>query len=181
MKKLLSLLLAAALLVSVLTGMPASASALAESSGGDIEETPGPNVYDDGRARPSSCGRLQVLDGKLCSAEGDPVMLRGVSSNSLITAESFINEPLFRELAQDDGVNLFRLAMYTYGVGIVGYCTGGSEERHKQDIALGVELARKHDMYVLIDWHILSDGDPQHLRRGGKAFLCGDGRDIPGL
>ena len=33
----------------------------------------------DGRDRPSSCGQLQVLDGKLCSEQGKPVMLRGVS------------------------------------------------------------------------------------------------------
>ena len=52
-------------------------------------------------------------------------MLRGVSFNGLITSESFLNEQLFQELAREDGVNLVRLAMYTYGVGIVGYCTKG--------------------------------------------------------
>lgn len=118
------------------------------------------NSYADGRARPSSCGRLQVVNGKLCSEQGTPVMLRGVSSNGLITAESFLNEQLFQELSKDYGVNLFRLSMYTYGVGIVGYCTKGDKERHKQDIEKGVELAKKQDMYALIDWHILSDGDP---------------------
>ena len=99
-------------------------------------------------------------------------MLRGVSSNSLITAESFLNEPLFRELAQDDGVNLFRLAMYTYGVGIVGYCTGGDKDRHVQDIARGVELAEEEDMYALIDWHILSDGNPNAYLDEAKLFFA---------
>ena len=177
MKKLLSVLLAALLLVSALTGCAARSeapetpapSAEAELSPEPeaeepaIEETEAqaaPAVYDDGRARPSRCGQLQVLDGKLCSKSGEPVMLRGVSTNGLITAESFLTDELFRELAQDDGVNLFRLAMYTYGVGTVGYCAKGDKDRHKEDIVKGVELARAHDMYVLIDWHILSDGDP---------------------
>ena len=177
MKKLLSVLLAALLLVSALTGCAARSeapetpapSAEAELSPEPeaeepaIEETEAqaaPAVYDDGRARPSRCGQLQVLDGKLCSESGEPVMLRGVSTNGLITAESFLTDELFRELAQDDGVNLFRLAMYTYGVGTVGYCAKGDKDRHKEDIVKGVELARAHDMYVLIDWHILSDGDP---------------------
>ena len=145
MKKLWSLLLAAILIMTLLAGCAAKNT---------------PNVYSDGRARPSSCGQLQVINGKLCSESGEPVMLRGVSTNGLITAESFINEPLFEELSKDDGVNLIRLALYTYGVGVVGYCTGGDKDRHKQDIANGVEYARKQDMYVLIDWHILSDGDP---------------------
>ena len=126
----------------------------------------------DGRARPSSCGRLQVINGKLCSESGEPVMLRGVSTNGLITAESFINEPLFRELSEDDGVNLIRLAMYTYGTGIVGYCTGGDRDRHRQDIANGVEYARKQDMYVLIDWHILSDGNPNTYIDEAKDFFA---------
>ncbi|MBO4873153.1 MAG: cellulase family glycosylhydrolase [Lachnospiraceae bacterium] len=131
-----------------------------------------PAAFEDGRARPSNSGRLQVKNGKLCSAQGDPVMLRGVSTNGLITSESFLNEDLFRELAEEDGVNLIRLAMYTYGVGIVGYCTKGDKERHKKDIETGVELAKKNNMYVLIDWHILSDGDPNTYLEEAKRFFA---------
>ena len=58
-------------------------------------------VMDDGRARPSVCGRLQVVNGKLSDREGEPVMLRGVSFNGLITSESFLNEQTFRELSRD--------------------------------------------------------------------------------
>ena len=172
MKKLLAVLLIAAVFLSVLSGcgggaaVPESAapSAAAESSEAPeaeapaAEESPAPAVIDDGRARPSCCGRLRVVDGKLCSESGEPVMLRGVSTNSLITAEDLLNEPLFEELSRDDGVNVVRLAMYTYGVGSLGYCTNGDKDRHKADIVKGVELARSNDMYVLVDWHILSDG-----------------------
>ena len=129
------------------------------------------NAVTDGRARPSACGRLKVVDGKLCGHDGKPVMLRGVSLNGLVTSESFLNETLFEELSKDAGVNLFRLPVYTYGVGIVGYCTKGDKERHKQDIANGVALAADHDMYVIIDWHILSDGDPNTYLDDAKAFF----------
>ncbi len=159
MKKTLSLLLAVMLLLSAFA--PAAAA----------EDAPS-GVCDDGRARPSSCGQLQVIDGKLCSESGEPVMLRGVSSNSLITAESFLTDTLFQELSRDDGVNVFRLAMYTYGVGIVGYCTNGDKDRHKQDIALGVECAKNADMYAIIDWHILSDGDPNDHVEEAKDFFA---------
>ena len=131
-----------------------------------------PNAVSDGRDRPSSCGRLRVLNGKLCSERGEPVMLRGVSLNGLISSESFLNEALFRELSRDNGVNLMRLAMYTYGVGIIGYCTKGDKDRHKADVAKGVELARDADMYVIIDWHILSDGDPNIYLEEAKDFFA---------
>ena len=134
------------------------------------ESAPGP--VEDGRARPSSCGVLQVKNGKLCDENGEPVMLRGVSVNGLITSESFLNEDLFRQLAEEDGVNLFRLAMYTYGMGTVGYCTKGDKERHREDVAKGVELAKAHDMYVLIDWHVLSDGDPNTYVEEAKVFFA---------
>ena len=114
MKKLFPLLLAALLLSSVLS---ACAGPAAEA----------PWVCEDGRARPSVCGRLQVANGKLCDEQGEPVMLRGVSLNGLLTGEKYLDPELFRELSRDRGVNLVRLAMYTYGVGTVGYCTGGDK------------------------------------------------------
>ena len=158
MKRILSLLLAVLMMGSVLAGC-----------GGT---RPAGNVYNDGRARPSSCGKLQVKNGKLCSESGEPVMLRGVSTNGLIVTESFINEDLFRELSKDAGVNLFRLAMYTYGVGIIGYCTNGDKERYHRDIENGVEYAARQDMYVIIDWHILSDGDPNTYLEEAKVFFA---------
>ena len=139
MKKTLALLLAILILTSALSGCAGSPAApaepepvdAAETPAAEVVETPAPKVYDDGRARPSSCGSLQVLNGKLCSESGEPVMLRGVSTNGLIQAEDFLNEQLFDELAGEIGVNVFRLAMYTYGVGIIGYCTDGDKDRHK--------------------------------------------------
>lgn len=197
MKKYLSVLLAAMMILTMLSGcagdngattaapsaettaVPTAApttEAPTEAPATEPAETTEASVtahtYDDGRARPSSCGRLQVRNGKLCSESGEPVMLRGVSVNGLVTSESFLNPALFEELARDDGVNLFRLAMYTYGVGIVGYCTKGDKERHKQDIADGVELAKNEDMYVIIDWHILSDGDPNLYVDEAKLFFA---------
>ena len=159
MKKITAVLLSVMLLLSVLT-------ACAPKDNG-----PKPNVYDDGRTRPSSAGQLQVLNGKLCSEDGDPVMLRGVSVNGLINCESFLNDQLFEELSKENGVNLFRLSVYTYGVGIIGYCTKGDKDRYRADIAKGVEFARQHDMYVIIDWHILSDGDPNTYLEEAKSFF----------
>jgi endoglucanase len=155
MKKRVSLFLAVLMLAALFAGCA------------DREQ---PRV-EDGRARPSVCGRLRVVQGKLCDKDGNPVMLRGVSSYELIGSESFLNDELFRELAEEDGVNLFRLAVYTYGVGVIGYCTQGDQARYKAAVAKGVELAQAHDMYVIIDWHVLSEGDPNRYLDQAKAFF----------
>ncbi|MBO4562649.1 MAG: glycoside hydrolase family 5 protein [Clostridia bacterium] len=160
MKKLLAILLTALMLAAVLSGC-------AGRNGG-----PNARTIDDGRARPSNCGRLKVSDGKLCSESGEPIMLRGVSLNGLITSESFLNADTFLELSEKTGANLMRLSMYTYGVGIIGYCTKGDKDRHKQDIDLGVKCAAEADMYVIIDWHILSDGDPNTYISDAKLFFA---------
>ena len=161
MRKGFAWLLIAVLLISTVMG--------AGSAFADGEEA---HVYDDGRARPSNAGKLQVVDGKLCDEQGTPVMLRGVSSQELIVTESFLNEQLFEELSRDAGVNLFRLAVYTHGVGIIGYCTKGDRARYDADVQKGVELAKNEDMYVIIDWHILSDGDPNIYKEEAKEFFA---------
>ncbi len=161
MRKGFAWLLIAVLLIGTVMG--------AGSAFADGEEA---HVYDDGRARPSNAGKLQVVDGKLCDEQGTPVMLRGVSSQELIVTESFLNEQLFEELSRDAGVNLFRLAVYTHGVGIIGYCTKGDRARYDADVQKGVELAKNEDMYVIIDWHILSDGDPNIYKEEAKEFFA---------
>ncbi|MBR6977064.1 MAG: glycoside hydrolase family 5 protein [Lachnospiraceae bacterium] len=170
MKKLFSVLLSVVLFVSVF-GAGILGCKGPEEPTDKPAETVGPQTYADGRARPSNAGRLRVVNGRLSDQDGRPVMLRGVSFNGLITSESFINEASFVELSRDYGVNLVRLAMYTYGVGSVGYCTKGDKERHEADIQKAVQLAKDQDMYVIIDWHILSDGDPNLYKDQAKVFF----------
>ena len=101
MKRIWTLLLAVILLGTACArrGEPVSTVSGENSSGG---ETINAVSYDDGRARPSNSGRLQVKNGKLSDRDGQPVMLRGVSFNGLITSESFLNAQLFEELARDE-------------------------------------------------------------------------------
>ena len=183
MKKRIALLLTAVLMFSLLAGCGGGQSASSAMTDSETEifdsseepesvGTAAPAAVEDGRARPSACGHLQVKGGKLCSESGEPVMLRGVSTYELSSAESFLNDDCFRELSEDTGVNLIRLAMYTYGVGIVGYCTKGDRERYQADIDKGVQLAADHDMYVIIDWHILSDGDPNTYADEAELFFA---------
>lgn len=114
-------------------------------------------------------GPLQVVGASLCDSQGNPVQLRGVSTHGLAWFPDYVNEALFCELNEQWNVNVIRLAMYTAEYG--GYCSGGDKEQLKQLIRDGVEYASGANMYVIIDWHILSDGDPNTYREEAKKFF----------
>ncbi len=63
-----------------------------------------------------------------------------------------------------------RLAMYTAENG--GYCSGGDQNQLKELIHNGVSYATSLDMYVIIDWHILSDNNPNTNKESAKEFFA---------
>lgn len=122
-----------------------------------------------GIAAPSVSGALQVIGTQLSDEDGNPVQLRGISTHGLAWFPDYINEDCFRQFREEWQVNVIRLAMYTGEGG--GYCTGGDKEALKTLVKNGVEYATNQDMYVIIDWHILSDGNPNTYLDEAKAFF----------
>lgn len=114
-------------------------------------------------------GALQVIGTQLCDSNGNAVQLRGISTHGLAWFPDYVNAELFRELHDEWKANVVRLAMYTAEYG--GYCSGGDQKKLKQLISDGVQYATDNDMYVIIDWHILSDGDPNTHKEDAKAFF----------
>ncbi len=101
---------------------------------------------------------LHVEGTRLADPEGNAVQLRGVSTHGLAWFPDYVSEDAFRTLRDDWGANVVRLAMYTAEYG--GYLTGGDQAALKALIHKGVTAADALGMYVILDWHILSDGDP---------------------
>ena len=89
----------------------------------------------DGKDRPSNRGALQVVDGKLCGKDGNTIVLRGISGNGVSLSGRYINQDTFNDISHVIGANVFRMALYTWGVGVVGYCTGGDKNKLKHIIA----------------------------------------------
>ena len=117
-----------------------------------------PVVHEPKPDTPSYCGALQVVGNRLCDQYGDKVYLHGLSTHGIAWFPDYINEAAFKEFRYEWNANVIRLAMYTAEYG--GYCSGGNKEQLKQLIRNGVEYATKNDMYVIVDWHILSDCNP---------------------
>ena len=97
---------------------------------------------------------LKVSGAKLTDGNGNPVSLRGMSSHGLGWYPRYINASALHTL-KEYGANVIRLALYSETK--AGYL----EEPYSLDMLyIGVENAIAEDMYVIVDWHILSDGNP---------------------
>lgn len=134
----------------------------ASGSSKKTEKTPG-------IASPSRCGSLQVKGTALTDQDGNPVQLRGISTHGLAWFPGYVNEDCFRELREDWQANVIRLAMYTAENG--GYCTDGDKDKLKKLVQDGVAYATENDMYVIIDWHVLSDQNPNTYIDESKNFF----------
>ena len=121
-------------------------------------------------AAPSTAGKLRVEGTRLVSSDGEPVQLRGISTHGLAWYPEYVNVACFAQLRYEWNVNVVRLAMYTGEYG--GYCEGGDREALKQLIRDGVRYATLQDMYVIIDWHILSNNNPNMHIDEAKAFFA---------
>ena len=128
----------------------------------------------------ASAGRLHVKGTKLVDKKGHEVQLRGVSTHGLSWYPQYVNDKCFAQLHDKWGANVVRLAMYTEEYN--GYCSGDAKNRSdlKKLIKKGVKLAKKHKMYVIVDWHILSDGNPNSHKKEAKAFFREMSREFKG-
>ena len=121
-------------------------------------------------ATPATSGALHVEGTQLADSNGNPIQLKGLSSHGLAWFPEYINEECFRQFREEWDVNVIRLALYTAEGG--GYCTDGNKESLKTLIRNGVKYATNQDMYVVIDWHILSDNNPNIYLEEAKAFFA---------
>lgn len=119
---------------------------------------------------PKSAGALAVKKGKLVDKRGEAIQLRGVSTHGLAWYPAYVNDACFRQLRTKWDANVVRLAMYTEEYG--GYCSGGSKKDLIALVKKGVRLATKNDLYVIVDWHILSDGNPNTHVSQAKSFFA---------
>lgn len=116
-------------------------------------------------------GALHVNGTHIVDKDNNPVILRGISSHGLGWFPEYINEAAIRQFKEEWGCNVIRLAMYTAEYN--GYCTSNDAQKAnlKKIVDTGVQAATKNDMYVIIDWHILSDGNPNTNKDEAKKFF----------
>lgn len=129
------------------------------------ETAPVPTPVTAARGGVSENGWLQVKGTQLFSELGRPIVLRGMSSHGLHWFPQYANAQSVQNIAAY-GANLFRVAMYT---GEGGYLS--QSETVKRQLIAAVDTAIAADLYVIIDWHILSDGNPSAHTAEAVAFF----------
>ena len=115
-------------------------------------------------ARPSKDGHLKVSGTALVNEQGEPAVLRGVSTHGLTWYPDYVNETLFQEVSENWSANIVRLAMYSED-----YLKAPKE--NLEVLKRGIEAAIDADMYVLVDWHILNDANPLQNKDAAAAFF----------
>ena len=116
-------------------------------------------------------GALHVEDGQLVDEDGNVAVLTGVSSHGLSWYPEYVTPETIESLRNNWGINVIRLAMYTSDYN--GYCVAGEDIQStlKSNIDAAVEAATDNDMYVIIDWHILNDGNPNEYKSQAIQFF----------
>lgn len=129
-----------------------------------VEENNDSEETDD-----SKLPSLSVLGSEIVNSNGETVVLKGLSTHGIAWFPSYINEEFFHELKDKWNCSVVRIAMYTDEYG--GYCSGGNKDDLLKLVDDGVNFATDSGLYVIVDWHILNDANPNiHIEEAKEFF-----------
>lgn len=135
------------------------------NTGNDIKEETINTTNHDRNNYVSYNGWLDIKDNKLVNQYNELIQLRGISTHGIQWFGDLASKENIKILKDDLNTNLFRIAMYTEEGGYL------SNKNIKEDVKKIVNYAIELDMYVIIDWHILSNGDPLVTLNESKIFF----------
>ncbi|MFJ8959383.1 cellulase family glycosylhydrolase [Lentzea sp. NPDC102401] len=111
-------------------------------------------------------GLLRVCGVQLCNQYGKPIQLRGMSTHGIQWYHQCAKSQWWDALVNDWNADFIRVAMY---IQEDGYET---DPRKFTDMMHGyIEEATRRGIYVLVDWHQLSPGDPNYNLSRAKTFF----------
>ena len=113
-------------------------------------------------------GWLHTDGAQLKNEKNELIQLRGVSSHGIEWFPDCFKYEEMEILKKDWNINVVRIAMYT-DAGNTGFVHNPDFNMNK--VCEIVDNAIKLDMYVIVDWHILSDNNPQiHQDKSAQFF-----------
>ncbi|MFJ5259995.1 cellulase family glycosylhydrolase [Streptomyces sp. NPDC088387] len=111
-------------------------------------------------------GQLRVCGTKLCNQSGNPIQLRGMSTHGTQWYAQCLTSGSLNALATDWNADVLRVSTY---VQEGGYET---DPRKFTDLAHRlIEDATSRGMYVIVDWHMLTPGDPNANLSRARTFF----------
>lgn len=136
----------------------------------DQGEVPTPNNNTSNQSGfAKTNGALKVDGANLVNSKGQKIQLYGMSTHGIAWFPQYVNKEAFKTLRDDWKTNAIRIAMYSDEYG--GYSNGGDKTKLKNLVKNAVNYATELGMYVIIDWHILRDQDPNVHKADAIAFF----------
>ena len=123
-------------------------------------------------------GWLSVENNTLVNSNHEKIQLKGMSTHGIQWYGDFANYSMIQSLRDEWNSNLFRVAMYTDEGGYI------QNRDLKNKLIEIVDNVIKLDMYVIIDWHILSDNNPMMHKEEAKEFfneISNKYKDVPNV
>ncbi|MEW2630903.1 cellulase family glycosylhydrolase [Streptomyces sp. NPDC048389] len=111
-------------------------------------------------------GQLKVCGTKLCNERGNPIQLRGMSTHGTQWYAQCLTGGSLDALANDWNADVLRVSTY---VQEGGYETDPQRFTDLADFL--VQQATDRGMYVIVDWHMLSPGDPNANLANARKFF----------
>lgn len=136
-----------------------------QNNNGSVTLVDAKNIPDNTKGSPVSIhGKLKVSGTSIVDKNNEPFIIQGVSTHGIAWFPKYVNYDTFKYLRDECNVNTIRLAMYS------DPNAGYSKDMHTL-VKNGVSYASKLGMYVIIDWHILSDGNPNTYKDNAISFF----------
>ena len=109
-------------------------------------------------------GSLKLDGNNIVNQYNEKITLKGISSHGLQWFNYLITDENIKEL-KSWNTNIFRLAMYTKEGGYI------DNKDIYNDLINDIDLVIDNDMYVIVDWHILSDNNPNNYKQEAIEFF----------
>ncbi|MBW8683088.1 glycoside hydrolase family 5 protein [Chitinophaga rhizophila] len=122
--------------------------------------------YSHAQTPVATNGQLHVAGTKLCNQQGHPIQLRGMSTQGLQWYAGCITDAALDTLTRDWKADILRVSMY---VQEGGYET--NPDKYTALVKQFVDKATARGLYALIDFHILTPGDPNHNTGNAIRFF----------
>ncbi|WP_113704286.1 cellulase family glycosylhydrolase [Nonomuraea lactucae] len=111
-------------------------------------------------------GQLRVCGVRLCNKNGKEIQLRGMSSHGLQWYYQCLNTASLDALANDWKADVLRISMYIQEGGYETNPRLFTDRVHNL-----IEQATARGMYAIVDWHMLTPGDPNHNLSRARTFF----------
>lgn len=111
-------------------------------------------------------GRLSVGESGLMDQNGNPLQLKGMSTHGISWYPRYTNAGAFKTM-KEYGANVIRLSVYSEQPGSYQYAS----EENLNYLYTAIENALAVNMYVIVDWHVLKEENPNTTKAYAKEFF----------